>query len=110
MCSLPAALMRLARRYEETLFHGPLATRFAHHLALVAPETWLAMELAFLVHTEGDQLGLAGWTALLERARVDVTLVPPDFTESALPQGTCYLELKLVNVRYWNTAWRDVVA
>lgn len=109
MAILPPLLSRLAASYENLLFEGELRERVSHHLAHVAPETWLAMELALLINSKGGDFGMPGWSALIERKRVDVTLIPPGYNPLAeLPPEAVYLELKLVGTDWWNTVWRDV--
>jgi hypothetical protein len=94
----------LAAGYHQRLSDGEVNRRFAHHLCHVAPELWLAQELAFLVNDEGTAVGLAGWNALIEVRRVDVTLVRPVAANDAHP---IYLELKLVPPDYWSN-WHEV--
>ena len=106
---LPEALNWLPEAYDEFLFREEVKERLAHHLALVAPETWLAMELAYLINCKVPSTGEAAWTAVLERKRVDMTLVPPGTAADApLPDNAVYLELKLVSTGYWNPAWSQV--
>jgi hypothetical protein len=62
--------MRLADAYEELLFEGELGRRLCHHMALVASERWLAVELAMLVNVRAAELGLPGWSAIVEKAHV----------------------------------------
>ena len=101
---LPEPLNTVAVEFHQRLANGELNRRLAHHLCHVAPELWLAQELAFLVNDEGATLGLKGWNALLEVQRVDVTLVPPRDTNSVEP---IFLELKLVPPDFWMN-WHEV--
>ena len=107
--ALPAKLTKLADAFSDLLFETDCLHRISHHMARVAPENWLATELAYLFNTQAEGLGAKGWSALVERKRVDITLVPPGAApEQDLPPETSYLELKLVATDYWNTAWREV--
>jgi len=83
--------------------------RLGHHLAHVAPESWLTLELSMLVNEKAAQFGMEGWTALVERQRVDVTLVPPGCDPNrALPTNAVYVELKLCGTDWWNAVWPDI--
>lgn len=107
---LHPVLNTVADAYHDSLLAPGLRREFAHHFAHVAPESWLAMRLAFLVNTRSAELGLHGWSALLERRRVDVTLVPPNAGLSGeLGTNAHYIELKLVGTDWWNTVWLDVL-
>lgn len=109
MEALPSELTRLAEAYEELLFAGTLKDRLSHHLAHVASERWLALELAMLVNDRAEDFGLSGWRAAVELAFVDVTLVPPGADpRGKLPDDAIFLELKITDTAYWNTAWRDL--
>jgi hypothetical protein len=103
----PELLAPLAESYHRRLNEVDLCNRMAHHFAHVASESWLCQELAYLVNT--DQVpSLVGWTALLERRRVDVTLVPPKCETELEPT---YLELKFVlpeNWGNWHEVYRDL--
>ena len=107
--TLPVELAKLADAFSAFLFETDCLHRISHHMAHVAPENWLADELAYLFNTRADEFGAPGWSALLERKRVDVTLVSPQARHGPdLPSEMVYLELKLVDTGYWNTAWREV--
>ena len=99
----------LARKFDDVLFLSELRNRLQHHMAHVAPETWIAMELAYFINRNADELGMREWAAILERKKVDVTLVPPgvDPAVQELPEATQYLELKLVDSADWNR-WKEV--
>lgn len=102
-------LTKLASAFEQLLREGELNRRFGHHLAHVAPEGWLALELALLVNDRFEDVGLDGWSAVLERGRVDVTLIPPSVAASSnLPETAIYLELKLCGTDWWGTVWPAV--
>jgi hypothetical protein len=111
MAKLAGKLENLAAAYEHLLFNGELSRRLAHHLALVASELWLAIEFALLVNEHGAEIGLPGWSAIVEKNRVDVSLIPPDFDPSnrTLPDHTVYLEFKQVSPEYWAN-WNEVLA
>jgi hypothetical protein len=104
MSSWPELLDGLAAEYYQRLSNGELNRRLAHHLCHVAPELWLAEELAYLVNDAGAMIGLKDWNALLELQRVDVTLIPPVGGNDANPIN---LELKLVPPDYWQN-WQEV--
>ncbi len=107
--TLPVELVKLADAFSGFLFETDCLHRISHHMAHVASENWLAAELAYLFNTRADEFGGPGWSALLERKRVDVTLVSPQAKSGqGLPSDTVYLELKLVDTSNWNTAWREV--
>jgi hypothetical protein len=109
MEALPSERTRLAEAYEELLFAGPLKDRLSHHLAHVASERWLALELAMLVNDRAEDFGLSGWRAAVELAFVDVTLVSPGADpRGKLPGDAIFLELKLTGTEYWNTVWQEV--
>ena len=105
--ALPTTLARFAKAFY--LFGPECLHRISHHMAHVAPENWLAAEFAELFNTRTDEFDATGWSALLECKFVDVTLVPPWAEEGqGMPDGTIYVELKLVATDWWNTNWRDV--
>jgi len=107
--TLPAELAGLADAFSGFLFETHSLDRTSHHVAHVASENWFAAELAYLFNTRANEFGLPGWSALVERKRVDVTLIPPSARPGQdLPCEAVYLELKLVDTGYWNTAWREV--
>ena len=60
MPTLSNALVRLADANEKLLFEGELSRRLSHHMALVASERWLAVELAMLVNERAADVGLPG--------------------------------------------------
>lgn len=108
---LPSTLNKLAAAYEHLLFEGELRRRFSHHMAHVASERWLAVELAMLVNERGDEFDLAGWSAIVEKGMVDVSLIPPSADPRAVPPPEAiFLELKLVGAEYWSTIWTEVRA
>jgi hypothetical protein len=92
----------IAQAYYSHLSQPEVNDRLCHHFAHIAPEGWLALELTYLVNRHADTLGLPGWSALVERKRVDVTLLPPSADGTAIN-----LEFKLIAVDYWSN-WRDV--
>jgi hypothetical protein len=104
MREFPELLTSLAVAYHARLSSGDLNRRLAHHLAHAAPEAWLAQELAFLVNAEGASFGLAGWSALLEHAKVDVTLLLPG---DDLAAERLHLEFNLVPPTHWRN-WHEV--
>ena len=107
--ALPPALAKLADAFSDYLFETECFRRISHHMAHVASENWLAAEFAYLFNTRAHEFGAGGWSALLERKRVDLTLVPPTARpEGDLPACRVYLELKLVDTGYWRTAWSGV--
>jgi hypothetical protein len=77
MTLLPASINRLAEAYEQLLFEGELRRRFSHHMAQVASELWLAMELAMLFNERAIEFGQPGWAAILEKGVIDASLIPP---------------------------------
>jgi hypothetical protein len=95
-------LSDLAFAFDELLCEGSMSRRLAHHIAHVGPEDWLSMELAFLVNNQEVE-ELNGWRAVLERARIDVTLIPAEATKQQV-----FLELKVVDRAYWGEAWTGV--
>ena len=99
---LPYPLPSLADTFAEVLRGSEMSRRIAHHAAHVAAETWLAMELAMLVNSQIIP-DLVGWRALLERGKIDVTLLPPEPSQSPL-----FLELKIVDRGYWHENWSSV--
>jgi hypothetical protein len=60
MPTLSNVLVRLADAYEKLLFEGELSRLLSHHMALVASERWLAVELAMLVNERAADVGLPG--------------------------------------------------
>jgi hypothetical protein len=110
MGALSTSLVRLAEAYEQLLFEGELSRRLSHHMAHVASERWLAMELAMLVNERAADFGLPGWTAIVEKGVVDVSLIPPGTSPRllTLPPEAIFLELKLIGAEYWSTNWREV--
>jgi hypothetical protein len=109
MTGLPPSLNKLSEAYEKLLFEGGLRRRFSHHMALVASERWLAVELAMLVNERGADFGIAGWSAIVERGVIDVSLIPPGTDPAgALPEEAILLELKLIGAEYWSTTWAEV--
>ena len=111
MATLSTSLIRLAEAYEQLLFEGALRRRFSHHLAHVASERWLALELAMLVNERASEFGLDGWTAVVEKGVVDVSLIPPGTDPRGnLPREAIFLELKLIGAEYWSSNWVEVRA
>jgi hypothetical protein len=112
MPALSNALVRLADAYEKLLFEGELSRRLSHHMALVASERWLAVELAMLVNERAADVGLPGWSAIVEKGVVDVSLIPPDTDprQPNLPSTAICLELKLISPEYWTSNWKEVRA
>lgn len=111
MLDLWNAVSKLAEAYEHLLFDGDLRSRFIHHLAHVASEQWLSVELAMLMNESSHSIGLPGWTAVAEKQRVDVTLLPPGTNaRGQLPENSINLELKLVGTDWWRTIWPEVRA
>jgi hypothetical protein len=109
MTLLPASINRLAEAYEQLLFEGELRRRFSHHMAQVASERWLAMELAMLFNERAIEFGQPGWAAILEKGVIDVSLIPPDTNpRGRLPVEAIFLELKLIGAEYWRTIWAEV--
>lgn len=109
METTPTALTRLAAAYERHLFDHELR-RLSHHMALVASENWLGVELAMVVNELADEIGLPGWSAIVQKELVDVALVPPGsiFRLDKNPENAISFELKLVAAEYWPDHWRDV--
>jgi hypothetical protein len=70
------ALTRLAVAYERHLFDGELR-RLSHHMAHVASEDWLGVELAMVVNEHAGEIGLPDWSAIVQKQKVDVALIPP---------------------------------
>jgi hypothetical protein len=99
---LPHPLRDLALAFEKLLSEPEMSQRVAHHMAHVGPETWLSMELGFLVNNQEVE-ELSGWRAVLERGRIDVTLIPAE-----VGQQQVFLELKVVDRAYWGEAWTGV--
>ena len=93
----------LAEAYWRRLQEEEVCRRMSHHMAHAAPEAWLSQELAYLVNEAGEAIGLAGWSALLEAKKVDVTLFPPKDGSDA----PIHLELKLVLPNWWAN-WDEV--
>jgi hypothetical protein len=111
MLNLWNSVSKLAEAYEHLLFDGELRSRFVHHLAHVASEQWLSVELALLVNERAKDFGLAGWAAVAEKQRVDVTLLPPGTNaRDKLPENSINLELKLIGADWWRTIWPEVRA
>ncbi len=111
MAILSMSLIRLAESYERLLFEGELRRRFSHHMAHVASERWLAVELAMLFNERSDEFGLPGWAAIVEKGVVDVSLIPPGTDPcGSLPPEAIFLELKLIGAEYWATTWAEVRA
>lgn len=109
MSSLPSfPLTSVADAYASHLFNPVLRERLAHHVSHVASEIWLAMELAYSFNKSKDHLGLDGWTAVLERQRVDVTLIPPPAcTDPDTSTKPIYIECKMVGPPYWSV-WHEI--
>lgn len=103
MATLSTSLVKLAEAYEHLLFEGEPRRRFSHHLAHVASERWLAVELAMLVNERAAEFGLPGWTAVAEKGFVDVALIPPGTNPrlERLPDNAIRIELKLVAAEAW---------
>jgi len=111
MATRLTALVRLAEAYEELLFSGELRSRFSHHMAQVASERWLAMELAMLVNNRAAEFGLAGWAAIVEKGLIDVSLIPPGTDpRGSMPMAAIFLELKLIGAEYWPGIWAEIRA
>src|SRR4051812_38368231 len=110
MATLSTALVKLAEAYEHLLFEGELRRRFSHHMAHVASERWLAVELAMLVNERAAEFGLPGWSAIVEKELVDVALIPPGTSPrlEKLPDDAVRLELKLVSAEAWPDHWAEV--
>ena len=110
MPPLSTAIVRLADAYERLLFAGELRSRLSHHMALVASERWLAIEFAMLVNERAADLGLSGWSAIVEKGLVDVALIPPrtDPRRQTLPPEAICLEFKLISPEYWSSNWQEV--
>nr|WP_309687959.1 hypothetical protein [Armatimonas sp.] len=99
---LPQPLRDLALAFEQLLREPEMSQRVAHHIVHVGPETWLSMELAFLVNSQEIE-ELSGWRAVLERGKVDVTLIPAEVGTQQV-----FLELKVVDRSYWGDAWTGI--
>jgi hypothetical protein len=102
------ALYRLAEAYYEHLF-AKEARRLAHHFAILSPERWLSLELAFVFNEQAETIGLPGWTAIVERQHVDVTLVPPcDPRSKELPADVIRIEIKPAAPEWWVCGWPHI--
>ncbi|MEQ1903325.1 MAG: hypothetical protein ABL888_03995 [Pirellulaceae bacterium] len=95
-------LESIAQAYYVHLSQPEVNERLSHHFAHVAPEGWLALELAYLINRQSESVVLPGWSAVVERKRVDVTLLPPSANDKAI-----HLEFKLIAVDYWLN-WGEV--
>jgi hypothetical protein len=99
-------LANLADAFAEHLFADELRDRMAHHLAHMASERWLAMELAYSVNkseTESRE-----WAAVLERKRIDVTLVlVGNGLQTNSADQPIYIECKMAGPRYWYV-WDEI--
>lgn len=101
----PFPLNDVAEAYANHLFDYNLRARLGHHISHVASENWLAMELAYAFNTTKNNFDLGGWDAVLEKQRVDVTLLPPsDPTNESRP---IYIECKMVGPPYWEV-WKGI--
>ena len=109
MRTLSEPVSKLAEAFHEVLFVSDVRHRLGHHLAHVAAESWLTLEMALLFNERAADFGLPGWSALVERKRVDLILVPPNCDPlKDLPDHTIFLELKLCGTDWWNVVWRDI--
>ncbi len=105
-------LTRLCSEFDHALFETDLLALFGHHAAHLAPERWLALELAYFVNRQKSSgAWLEQWNAIVEHKGIDLLLIPPDlraWSGPALIEGSVRLELKLVDTGNWRHAWKEV--